>query len=50
MESEMERAAVIGSSPSFHGLLEDVQVVAPADCTVIIHGETGIGKEVIAQA
>jgi formate hydrogenlyase transcriptional activator len=46
----MERAAVIGSSPSFRALLEDVQVVAPADCAVLIHGETGTGKEVIAQA
>src|ERR1700747_3724280 len=46
----MERAAVIGSSPSFRALLEDVQIAAPADCTVLIHGETGTGKEVIAQA
>ena len=46
----MERAAVIGSSPLFRALLEDVQVVAPADCTVLIQGETGTGKEVIAQA
>src|ERR1700747_3210529 len=46
----MERAAVIGSSPSFRALLEDVQVVAPGDCTVLITGETGTGKEVIAQA
>ena len=46
----MERAALIGSSPSFRALLEDVQVVAPADCTVLIQGETGTGKEVIAQA
>ena len=46
----MERAAVIGSSPSFRALLEDLQVVAPTDCTVLVHGETGTGKEVIAQA
>src|ERR1700719_2584711 len=46
----MERTALIGSSPSFRALLEDVQVVAPADCTVLIQGETGTGKEVIAQA
>jgi formate hydrogenlyase transcriptional activator len=46
----MERATVIGSSPSFRALLEDVQVVAPTDCTVLIQGETGTGKEVIAQA
>ena len=45
----MERAALIGSSPSFRALLEDVQVVAPADCTVLIQGETGTGKEVIAK-
>src|SRR6201982_1677295 len=41
---------MIGSSPLFRALLEDVQVVAPADCTVLIQGETGTGKEVIAQA
>jgi formate hydrogenlyase transcriptional activator len=46
----MERATLIGSSPSFRALLEDVQVVAPADCAVLIQGETGTGKEVIAQA
>src|SRR6202041_111059 len=41
---------LIGSSPSFRALLDDVQVVAPADCAVLIQGETGTGKEVIAQA
>ncbi len=46
----MERRALIGSSPSFRALLEDVEVVAPADCAVLIQGETGTGKEVIAQA
>ena len=46
----MERTALVGSSPSFRALLEDVEVVAPADCAVLIQGETGTGKEVIAQA
>ena len=46
----MERAGLIGSSASFRALLEDVQVVAPTDCTVLIQGETGTGKEVIAKA
>lgn len=46
----MERTALVGSSQSFRALLEDVQVVAPADCAVLIQGETGTGKEVIAQA
>lgn len=41
---------MIGSSPQFRTVLDDVQVVAPADCAVLIEGETGTGKEVIAQA
>jgi transcriptional regulator with GAF, ATPase, and Fis domain len=46
----MANFEMIGSSPSFRAVLEDVQVVAPADCTVLIRGETGTGKEVIARA
>ncbi len=41
---------LIGSSPKFRAVLENVGIVAPVDCTVLIHGETGTGKEVIAQA
>ena len=41
---------VIGSSPKFRAVLENVELVAPVDCSVLIHGETGTGKEVIAQA
>ncbi|HET6983854.1 MAG TPA: sigma 54-interacting transcriptional regulator [Myxococcaceae bacterium] len=43
-------AAVIGSSSKFRKVLENVELVAPVDCSVLIHGETGTGKEVIAQA
>src|SRR5262247_3078463 len=43
-------SGVIGSSPQFRRVLENVQLVAPVDCSVLIHGETGTGKEVIAQA
>src|SRR5215510_3051187 len=43
-------AGVIGSSPKFRAVLENVELVAPVDCSVLIHGETGTGKEVIAQA
>ena len=46
----MPNFEIIGSSPLFRAVLEDVKVVAPADCAVLIHGETGTGKEVIAQA
>jgi transcriptional regulator with GAF, ATPase, and Fis domain len=41
---------LIGSSPKFRALLTDVERVAPVDCSVLIQGETGTGKEVIARA
>jgi formate hydrogenlyase transcriptional activator len=41
---------LIGSSPKFRALLGEVQRVAPVDCAVLIQGETGTGKEVIARA
>jgi len=41
---------LIGSSPSFMAVLENVAIVAPTNCGVLIRGETGTGKEVIARA
>jgi formate hydrogenlyase transcriptional activator len=41
---------LIGSSPKFRDVLDKINVVAPVDCAVLIQGETGTGKEVIAQA
>jgi formate hydrogenlyase transcriptional activator len=41
---------LIGSSPKFRTLLTEVERVAPVDSTVLIQGETGTGKEVIARA
>src|SRR5580700_3878358 len=41
---------LIGSSPKFRTLMADVERVAPADSAVLIQGETGTGKEVIARA
>jgi len=41
---------LIGSSTKFRALLEDVEMVAPVDSAVLIQGETGTGKEVIARA
>jgi transcriptional regulator with GAF, ATPase, and Fis domain len=41
---------LIGSSPKFRALLSDVDRVAPVDSAVLIQGETGTGKEVIARA
>jgi len=41
---------LIGSSPKFRALLTEVATVAPVDSAVLIQGETGTGKEVIARA
>jgi DNA-binding NtrC family response regulator len=41
---------IIGKSPRLKDVLESVRTVAPADSTVLIQGETGTGKELIARA
>jgi formate hydrogenlyase transcriptional activator len=41
---------LIGSSPALESALEQVARVAPTDSTVLIQGETGTGKELIARA
>src|SRR5579864_9219604 len=46
----MSTSELIGASPKFRAVLEDVRTVAAADCSVLIWGETGTGKEVIARA
>jgi formate hydrogenlyase transcriptional activator len=41
---------LIGASPKFRALLTEVEKIAPVDSAVLIQGETGTGKEVIARA
>ena len=41
---------IIGKSSKLKAVLESVRIVAPADSTVLIQGETGTGKEMIARA
>ena len=48
--SEMNFGEIIGNSASLRGLLKQVETVAPTDSTVLIYGETGTGKELIARA
>src|SRR5260370_30559529 len=46
----MTLSEMIGSSTQFQAVLDDIRVVAPAECAVLVHGETGTGKELIARA
>jgi two-component system response regulator HydG len=41
---------VVGSSPQMLALVERLKRIAPTDATVLIQGETGTGKELVAQA
>lgn len=46
----IEMPELIGDSPRFRSLLDQVATVAPANCAVLLQGETGTGKELIARA
>jgi formate hydrogenlyase transcriptional activator len=50
IRTEMNFAQIIGSSASLRRVLKRVETVAPTDSTVLIYGETGTGKELIARA
>ena len=41
---------IVGKSAALRKVLEQVAIVAPTDSTVLLHGETGTGKELIARA
>ncbi|MGA3028114.1 MAG: sigma 54-interacting transcriptional regulator, partial [Bryobacteraceae bacterium] len=50
IRSERNFGEVIGDSPAFRKALRQVETVAPTDATVLILGETGTGKELIARS
>jgi len=47
---EIGFSEIVGQSSALRRVLEDVETVASTDSTVLIHGETGTGKELIAHA
>ena len=48
--SECSFEDIVGASAALQKVLEQVAIVAPTDSTVLLHGETGTGKELIARA
>ena len=48
--SEPSFKDIIGNSSAIRKVLRQVAIVAPTDATVLLHGETGTGKELIARA
>ena len=50
IRSEHNFREIVGTSANLREVLENVERVAPLDSTVLIYGETGTGKELIARA
>jgi formate hydrogenlyase transcriptional activator len=50
IRSEMNFENIVGNSPTLRRALDLVETVAPSDSTVLLLGETGTGKELIARA
>src|SRR5579885_339634 len=50
IRTELKFEEIIGKSDALRRLLAQVETVAPTDSTVLIYGETGTGKELIARA
>jgi formate hydrogenlyase transcriptional activator len=50
IRSELYFEEIVGNSEPLRRVLKEIETVAPADSTVLIYGETGTGKELIARA
>ncbi len=49
-DSVQERFGIIGNSAALHHVIDQMRLVARTDVNVLVQGESGVGKEVIAKA
>ena len=49
-ESIQERFGIIGTSPALRTVIDQIRLVARTEANVLINGESGVGKELVAQA
>ena len=49
LSAQQETGGIIGKSAPLHNLLSLVRTIAPSDTTVLVTGETGTGKELVAR-
>jgi formate hydrogenlyase transcriptional activator len=50
IRSEYRFDEIVGSGPALRGVLQQIQTAAPTDSSILIQGETGTGKELVARA
>ena len=50
IRTEYNFEEIVGESPALKRILEQLQTVAPTDSTILVQGETGTGKELMARA
>jgi formate hydrogenlyase transcriptional activator len=50
IEAEYNFEDIVGKSAAIRKVLDQVAIVAPTSSTVLLHGETGTGKELVARA
>jgi formate hydrogenlyase transcriptional activator len=50
IRTEFNFEDIVGKSPALRQVLRQIEIVAPTDSTVLLHGETGTGKELVARA
>lgn len=50
LSAESETFGIIGRHPKLHKIIQTIRTTAPSDASVLIEGESGVGKELIAAA